>query len=57
MLKGLKAPNVKAFAHKVQVEGGGGDYGPNSGGYDQLGYGTLLYSLGEYGLSGTQLMP
>lgn len=26
-------------------EGGGGDYGPNSGGYDQLGFGTLLYRL------------
>lgn len=25
------------------AEGGGGDYGPNSGGYDQLGFGTLLY--------------
>lgn len=57
VLKGLKAPNVKAFAHKVQVEGGGGDYGPNSGGYDQLGYGTLLYSLGEYGLSKNELAP
>ncbi|VVN49854.1 hypothetical protein PS687_00091 [Pseudomonas fluorescens] len=57
VLKGLSAPNVKAFAHKVQVEGGGGDYGPNSGGYDQLGYGTLLYSLGEYGLSKNELVP
>ncbi|AZE72875.1 hypothetical protein C4K00_2646 [Pseudomonas synxantha] len=57
VLKGLKAPYVKAFAQKAQVEGGGGDYGPNSGGYDQLGYGSLLYSLGEYGLSNTQLMP
>ena len=27
------------------AEGGGGDYGPNSGGYDQLGYGTLFYRL------------
>ncbi|MCF5669072.1 cell wall anchor protein [Pseudomonas marginalis] len=45
VLKGLKAPNVAAFAHKVRAEGGGGDYGPNSGGFDQLGYGTLLYSL------------
>lgn len=27
------------------AEGGGGNYGPNSGGYDQLGYGTLMYSL------------
>jgi hypothetical protein len=27
------------------AEGGGGDYGPNSGGYDQLGFGTLMYRL------------
>jgi len=25
----------------VEPEGGGGDYGPNSGGYDSLGFGTL----------------
>ena len=25
-------------------EGGGGDYGPNSGGFDQLGFGTLMYT-------------
>lgn len=25
-------------------DGGGGDYGPNSGGYDQLGYGTLMFA-------------
>jgi hypothetical protein len=29
---------------RVQPEGGGGDYGPNSGGFDQLGFGTLLFS-------------
>ena len=45
VLKGLEAPYVSAFAAKVRPEGGGGDYGPNSGGYDQLGYGTLLYTL------------
>ncbi|WP_037671575.1 alginate lyase family protein [Streptomyces griseus] len=28
----------------VAPEGGGGDYGPNSGGYDQLGFGTLMYA-------------
>ncbi|KAJ5674745.1 chondroitin AC/alginate lyase [Penicillium maclennaniae] len=28
------------------VEGGGGNYGPNSGGFDGLGFGTLLYRLG-----------
>lgn len=25
-------------------DGGQGDYGPNSGGYDQLGYGTLMFA-------------
>lgn len=45
VLKGLNAPYVSAFASKLRPEGGGGDYGPNSGGYDQLGYGTLLYTL------------
>ncbi|GAA0544086.1 alginate lyase family protein [Chitinophaga japonensis] len=43
--KGLPAPYSKRFAEKVRPEGGGGNYGPNSGGYDQLGYGTLTCSL------------
>lgn len=47
---GISAPNVEAMAAKVRVEGGGaegggGDDGPNSGSYDQLGFGTLTYSL------------
>lgn len=25
-------------------DGGGGDYGPNSGGFDQLGFGTLMFA-------------
>lgn len=29
----------------ANVEGGGGDYGPNSGGYDSFGHGTLMYRL------------
>jgi hypothetical protein len=41
---GLPAPSTARFAAKVRVEGGGGDYGPNSGGYDQLGFGTLTFS-------------
>ncbi|RMT83278.1 Exopolysaccharide inner membrane protein [Pseudomonas viridiflava] len=45
VLKRLKAPHVEAFAKQVRVEGGGGNYSPNSGGYDQLGYGTLMFSL------------
>lgn len=43
--KGLAAPNVERYALRVRPEGGGGDYGPNSGGFDQLGYGTLTASL------------
>jgi hypothetical protein len=43
--RGLAAPNVAAYAARVRPEGGGGDYGPNSGGYDQLGYGTLTATL------------
>jgi hypothetical protein len=45
VLKGLKAPHVAAYAQKASPEGGGGNYGPNSGGFDQLGYGTLTYTL------------
>ena len=42
---GLPAPDIAAYAARVRPEGGGGDYGPNSGGYDQLGYGTLTATL------------
>jgi hypothetical protein len=42
---GLAAPNIAAYAAKVRPEGGGGNYGPTSGGYDQLGYGTLTATL------------
>jgi hypothetical protein len=44
-LKGLPAPYTTRMAEKVRPEGGGGDYGPNSGGFDQLGYGTLTATL------------
>lgn len=40
--RGLSAPSVTAWAEKSRPEGGGGDCGPNRGGYDQLGYGTHL---------------
>jgi hypothetical protein len=42
--RGLQAPWTTAFARKVRPEGGG-DYGPNSGGYDQLGFGTLTHTM------------
>jgi hypothetical protein len=44
-LKGLPAPYTTREAESVRPEGGGGDYGPNSGGFDQLGYGTLTFTL------------
>jgi hypothetical protein len=42
--KGITARYVTMAANTVRPEGGGGDYGPNSGGFDQLGFGTLLFS-------------
>ncbi|MGW7254920.1 alginate lyase family protein [Streptomyces sp. NPDC054834] len=42
--RGLSATYLTRFAAKAAPEGGGGDYGPNSGGYDQLGFGTLAYT-------------
>jgi hypothetical protein len=38
---GLAAPYTKQDMLKTQPEGGGGDYGWNTGGFDQLGYTTL----------------
>jgi len=46
-LKGLPAPYTTREAESVRPEGGGGDYGPNSGGFDQLGYGTLTATLDD----------
>jgi hypothetical protein len=40
----LSVPYISAMAASVRPEGGGGDYGPNSGGFDQLAFGTLMYA-------------
>jgi hypothetical protein len=45
MRMGKSVPYTAAYAALVRPEGGGGNYGPNSGGYDQLGYGTLTATL------------
>jgi hypothetical protein len=45
--QGLTAPYIEMAAKVHRPEGGGGDYGGNSGGFDQLGFGTLLYSVDE----------
>ena len=44
-VKGLSAPYSSAYAALVSPEGGGGDYGSTSGGFDQLGFGTLAHTL------------
>ncbi|KAG8362458.1 hypothetical protein FVEN_g170 [Fusarium venenatum] len=49
-IKGKDVKWTKAYRDLVLkesggAEGGGGDYGTTSGGYDQLGFGTLLYRL------------
>jgi hypothetical protein len=41
---GQSVPESAAYAALSRPEGGGGDYGPNSGGYDQLGFGTLTFT-------------
>jgi hypothetical protein len=41
--KGLDARWVQKMAETHRAEGGGGDYGSASGGFDQLGFGTLMY--------------
>ena len=46
-LEGLDVPNVELTARIHRPEGGGGDYGPNSGGFDTLGFGTLMYTLDQ----------
>lgn len=43
--EGIKARYVTMAAQRHRPEAGGGDYGPNSGGFDQLGFGTLLYTI------------
>ncbi|GAP88555.1 putative exopolysaccharide inner membrane protein [Rosellinia necatrix] len=49
--RGMNASWSEAFRDYVNanktlgVEGGGGDYGPNSGGFDTFGHGTLMYRL------------
>ncbi|MDT0347372.1 alginate lyase family protein [Streptomyces litchfieldiae] len=43
--RGLSTPNLSEMARSISPEGGGGDYGTTSGGFDELGFGTLTYVL------------
>jgi len=40
----LNVPYINSFRAGGDPEGGGGNYGSDSGGYDQLGFGTLMYA-------------
>ncbi len=40
----MPVPDIAAIAARGRAEGGGGDYGSDSGGFDQLGFGTLMYA-------------
>jgi hypothetical protein len=42
--KYLSVPYISQMAALVRPEGGGGDYGSTSGGFDQTGFGTLAYA-------------
>jgi hypothetical protein len=44
-VKKLAATYTGMGVQQTHPEGGGGDYGPNSGGYDHLGFGTLMFTL------------
>lgn len=43
--RGLSAPYTTAWALANRPEGGGGNYGGNSGGFDQIGFTTLTHAL------------
>ncbi|MFJ8780020.1 alginate lyase family protein [Streptomyces sp. NPDC102476] len=55
--RGLSASYVTRIAAKSSPEGGGGDYGPNSGGYDQLGFGTLAFTRDRASDTGASPVP
>lgn len=56
-IKGLNAPFSQQWASDVRPEGGGGDYGSTSGGFDQLGFGTLTYTVASSACSPTAITP
>lgn len=40
---GLNAKYCGEFAQRIRPDGGGGNYGSNSGGFDQVGFTTLMF--------------
>ncbi|MFD9108308.1 alginate lyase family protein [Streptomyces bottropensis] len=55
--RGLDASYLTRAAAKAAPEGGGGDYGPDSGGYDQLGFGTLAFTRDAEQTASTSTSP
>jgi hypothetical protein len=55
--RGLDAQYLTRIAARFAPEGGGGDYGPNSGGYDQLGFGTLAFTRSRASAAETTASP
>ena len=53
--RGLAAPWTAQMVQLVRAEGGGGDYGQESGGYDQLGFGTLTAAAPAVGERASRL--
>lgn len=53
--KGLSTPWVSQIAATLRPDGGGGDYGSNSGGYDALGFGTLMQYPAQTGRRDSRL--
>ncbi|MFE7269826.1 alginate lyase family protein [Streptomyces sp. NPDC057623] len=51
--RGLSASYLTRIAARSAPEGGGGNYGPDSGGYDQLGFGTLAFTRDKATGTGT----
>jgi hypothetical protein len=49
--RGLTVPYTAMFAGAGRPEGGGGDYGSTSGGFDQLGFGTLAHTRDSAGIA------
>ncbi len=43
--RGMAAPYTRAYAERSRPEGGGFNYGRNSGGFDSLGFTTLTHNL------------
>ena len=49
---GISMPNIVSYAQRLRPEGGGGDYGTTSGGFDQLGFTTLTHYLASGDVAG-----